>query len=414
VIVGTSPAVFDGADTTGNDKLNDNLFGSCCCAQGGPYLWKQVCDCMTSTYACNSTCLVKALREKGHYYRSVRELYHNVTERYPDVEDVWLSGHSLGGVVSSLLGLTYGLPTLTFEAFPDALAASRLGLPVPPGYKIGSHQSRGAGVGIYHFGHTADPIFMGTCNSASSFCTIAGYAFQGACHTGQTCVYDTVNDLGWRVGIGTHKINNVIKDVLEKYDAVPGCVEDIECVDCYSWKFYKSNSSDPTTSTSASSSSSSTSRTRTETCKTPGWWGCLDETTTSGPTTSTSTSSTSTSTCKTPGWFGCKDPTTTTTTTSSSSTSSTTAAPVPTITTPSTQPTSTTTCKTPGWFGCNDPTTTATTSAAPAKTAASTTPAPTAQPSASHLPTARRKGRCLSRNWYGVCKEYEDFKGELR
>ena len=32
---GTSLAVFDGTGTTTRDKLNDNLFGSCCCAQGG-------------------------------------------------------------------------------------------------------------------------------------------------------------------------------------------------------------------------------------------------------------------------------------------------------------------------------------------------------------------------------------------
>ncbi|CAZ80814.1 unnamed protein product [Tuber melanosporum] len=30
---GTSPAVFDGAETTTNDKINDNLFFSCCCAR---------------------------------------------------------------------------------------------------------------------------------------------------------------------------------------------------------------------------------------------------------------------------------------------------------------------------------------------------------------------------------------------
>ncbi|KAK4553539.1 putative lipase atg15 [Recurvomyces mirabilis] len=411
---GTSPAVFDGADTTGNDKLNDNLFGSCCCGQGGSWQWKQVCDCMTDTYTCNSTCLVKSLREKSHYYWAVRDLYHNVTERYPNSE-VWLAGHSLGGVVSSLLGLTYGLPALTFEAYPDAMAASRLGLPTPPGFKIGSHQSR-VSTGIYHFGHTADPIFMGTCNSATSFCSIGGYAFQGLCHTGHTCTYDTVGDLGWRVGIGTHKISNVIRDVIEKYDAVPTCEVDVDCQDCSLWKFFESNSSEPitTTTTKTSGSSSSYTRTRTETCKTPGWWGCLDESTTTERTTSSSssssTSSPTTSTCKTPGWFGCNDPTTTTTTTSSPPAIQTpSAAPAPSITTTS-SPTSTSTnlCETPGWFGCKDHAITSS-SAAPSSTIARTTPRVTgtvARPSGSGMPSPARR-KCVVRRWYGSCKDWE-------
>jgi len=432
---GTSPAVFDGIDTTGNDKLNDNLFGSCCCGQGGQILWKSVCDCMTGTYSCNNTCLVKSLRQKSHYYWAVRDLYHNVTERYPS-SDVWLTGHSLGGVVSSLLGLTYGLPTITFEAFPDALAASRLGLPTPPGYKIGAHQSR-SNLGIYHFGHTADPIFMGTCNSASSFCTIAGYAFQGLCHTGQTCIYDTVGDLGWRVGVGTHKIVNVIHDVLEKYDTVPGPGTDVDCQDCYNWKFYESNGTESTTTATSSSTSTSTTRTRTETCKTPGWWGCLDESTTTGPTTTTttssstssSTSSTSTSTCKTPGWFGCKDPITTTS--SSTITTTTTTAPGSTVPTTITS-SSTTTCKTPGYFfGCDDVTTT--TSATPKPTSTSSSakkthtatatddcksrewfgficvdPSPTTASlhSSTSAPPSARTRHCVSRHWYGSCKQW--------
>ena len=444
---GTSPAVFDGADTTGNDKLNDNLFGSCCCGQGGQYLWKQVCDCMTGTYQCNSTCLVKSLKTKSHYYWAVRDLYHNVTERYPN-SDVWLSGHSLGGVVSSLLGLTYGLPTMTFEAFPDAMAASRLGLPTPPGYQIGSHQSR-SDVQLHHFGHTADPIYMGTCNAASSFCTIAGYAFQGVCHTGKTCTYDTVGDLGWRVGIGTHKIVNVIRDVLEKYDTVPSCEADEECVDCYNWKFYESNGTESTTTSSMSSTSTAT-RTRTETCKTPGWWGCLDEstTTTATTTTSSSTTSTSTSTCKTPGWFGCKDESTTTSIATITTTS---AAPGSTTTVITTTSKSTSTC-TPGFFwGCDDDDlrTTTTTAATPKPTKTSThahktTSAPddeddctsreffglicvdpsppstnsVSTPSPTRLPTTKRK-HCVQRHWYGSCKEWQwedlvDPKWDLR
>lgn len=151
-------AVFDGAETTTNDKINDNLFFSCCCGQQGSFLWRQVCSCRTNTYKCNQTCLVEALLDENHYYRASLNLYGNVTELYPNAK-VWLAGHSLGGSVSSLLGLTFGLPVVTFEAVPEALAAARLGLPVPPGSVLGAPQTR-QHTGAYHFGQTADPIYM--------------------------------------------------------------------------------------------------------------------------------------------------------------------------------------------------------------------------------------------------------------
>ncbi|KAH8195021.1 hypothetical protein TruAng_010811 [Truncatella angustata] len=301
---GTSPAVFDGEGTTTNDKVNDNLFFSCCCAQQGQWSWHQVCDCATSTYSCNNTCVVKALRAENRYYQAARELYSNVTEIYPD-SNIWIVGHSLGGAVSSLLGLTYGLPVVTFEAVPEALAAGRLGLPVPPHADPQYPQTREY-TGTYHFGHTADPIYIGTCNGATATCSFAGYALESACHTGYECTYDTVGDKGWRVGIGTHKIRAVINDVIRKYDTVPECKYTPECRDCGNWKMYESNGTESTTSSSSSTTTkASKTRTRTATCETPGWWGCLDETTTTtGTTTSTtsSTTTTSTSTCKTPGW----------------------------------------------------------------------------------------------------------------
>ncbi|KAF2268055.1 alpha/beta-hydrolase [Lojkania enalia] len=388
---GTSPAVFDGSETTTNDKINDNLFFSCCCGQGGQYLWRQVCDCQTSAYTCNSTCLVSALRDKNRYYYAARDLYHNVTDLYPNA-DVWLTGHSLGGAVSSFLGLTYGLPTVTFEAVPEAMPAARLGLPTPPGHQVGALQTRRM-TGGYHFGHTADPVYMGTCNKASSSCTFGGYAMQSVCHTGFKCVYDTVGDLGWRVGIGTHKIVEVIKDVLEKYDEPAKCEQYTNCTDCYPWEFFESNGTETTATSSIATSTSSSSRTRTETCKTPGWWGCLDEDE-STTTTTTSTSSSSTSTCKTPGWFGCKDPTTTTTTTTTSPTlQSATPAPALTVTTTSSFPTgsASSSCKHPGWFGgCNDPT--------------------TPPPSSSTLTPTASTSSCTSKGWFGlICYREEDY-----
>jgi len=391
---GTSPAVFDGAETTTNDKINDNLFFSCCCGQGGQYLWRQVCDCSSTTYTCNRTCLVKNLKDENRYYRAAIDLYGNVTALYPN-SNVWLAGHSLGGAVSSLLGLTFGLPVVTIEAPAEALAAARLGIPTPPGSKPGAPQSR-AYTGAYHIGHTADPVFMGTCNSATAACTLGGYAMETQCHTGQTCVYDTVEDKGWRVGIGNHKISGVIKSVIEVYDGVPACTADTECIDCFNWKFFESNGSDTTTSRT---SSTSRTRTRTSTCKTPGWWGCLDEstTTTITSTSATTTKATSTTTsCKTPGWFGCNDPTTT---------SKARAAPTPTMTksamstehgssshwsTPSS--TSYSSCETPGLFwGCHDRTSTTRT--------VSITSSPTSQATVSRSSSSTT---CTSEAWFGL------------
>lgn len=421
-IKGTSPAVFDGDGTTTKDKLNDNLFGSCCCAQGGQYFWRQVCDCYSTTYTCNQTCLVKSLKSRNRYYRAAIELYSNVTELYPD-SNVWLTGHSLGGVVSSLLGMTFGLPTTTFEAYGDALAAGRLGLPAPPGGDPARPQRRQA-TGIYHFGNTADPVFMGTCNGATATCTLGGYAFESQCHTGSQCVYDTVGDLGWRVGIGNHKIRVVINDVLRKYDQPPKCVPDDECYDCFNWKYFESNGSDSTTTTTSSSTSS---RTRTSTCKTPGWWGCLDESSTStGTSTSTSTttsspsstSTTTTTTCKTPGWFGCNDPTTTT-----SRVATPLPAPSASLTATSTQSTSTnvasTSCHHPGFLGgCHDKTssrlahTTSRTASASSHcetpglffgchdkhtTGPTTTTAATSDPSKTH-----QSHHCTRKAWFGL------------
>lgn len=401
---GTSPAVFDGDGTTTNDKVNDNLFFSCCCAQQGPWTWHQVCDCATGTYSCNNTCVRQNLQEENRYYQAARELYANVTELYPD-SNVWLTGHSLGGAVSSMLGLTYGLPVVTFQAVPEALPVSRLGLPIPPGSDPDFPQTRDY-TGAFHFGHTADPIYIGTCNGATASCSFGGYALETACHTGHECVYDVVADKGWRVGLGTHKIRVVIHDVLEKYDTVPECKFTPECRDCANWKMYESNGTE--TTTTSSSSSSTKTRTRTETCKTPGWWGCLDETTTTTGT-STSTSSTTTSTtsttCKTPGWFGCKDQVTTTTPVTSPT------APRPTVTATSTSTSSkpegtTTSCATPGKFwGCYDETTTAshTTTAPHSITSAPATTAPTSSPTSSPADAPKT---CLHRNWFGFCKEW--------
>lgn len=84
---------------------------------------------------------------------------------YPHAQ-IWLVGHSLGGVVSSLLGLTFSLPTISFEAPPDRLAVRRLRLDMP-------REKRGMNP-VTHIYHTGDIMAVGKCRGVLSLCGRGG------------------------------------------------------------------------------------------------------------------------------------------------------------------------------------------------------------------------------------------------
>lgn len=83
----------------------------------------------------------------------MQRIYMSVNDKYPNAT-IWLTGHSLGGAIASLVGQTFGVPTVTFESPGDRLASRRLHMPQPPG---------ASDLPIWHFGHTADPLFIGVC-----------------------------------------------------------------------------------------------------------------------------------------------------------------------------------------------------------------------------------------------------------
>jgi len=276
---GNGGSTGDDGKTVELDKINDNLLFSCCCARVSS-LWKTVCDCYEKAYTCNQNCLENSLRKPDKYYKATLDIYRNVVEMYPDSE-VWVTGHSLGGALSSLLGRTYGLPVVTFEAPGEMLATKRLHLPMPPGIPIEMEH-------IWHFGNNADPIFMGVCNGPSSGCSIGGYAMESVCHSGLTCIYDTIKEKGWHVNLLNHRLKTVIDDVLIESNETAICVKPAPCIDCYDWKFVDhagdrfrkhrehmlTSSSLPTSiSSTVSSSSTSTTTSKERKCLKRTWYG---------------------------------------------------------------------------------------------------------------------------------------------
>jgi lipase ATG15 len=146
------------------------------------------------------------------------------------VRNIWLTGHSLGGGLAAMLGLAFDLPTVTFQSPGDLLAAQRLHLPLPEEDKLKD-------LPIWHFGHTADPIFMGKCNGVLSSCYIAGYALETGCHTGNACIYDTVKDFKWSPDIRRHRLGVVIDEVLSVYNDTAECMPQTNCTDCSAWNY---------------------------------------------------------------------------------------------------------------------------------------------------------------------------------
>ena len=151
----------------------------------------------------------------------IQNLYSNLSYIYPR-SDIWIIGHSLGGALGSLLGVTFGVPVVTFEAPGERMASQRLHLPSPvftiPRLahftSISPIPSQPSTHHVTHVYHTADPVPMGTCNGVLSSCSITGFAMESRCHLGKTIVYDTVSNLSWSVDLRSHPIANMIETIL--------------------------------------------------------------------------------------------------------------------------------------------------------------------------------------------------------
>ncbi|KAJ3129144.1 putative lipase atg15 [Nowakowskiella sp. JEL0407] len=271
-VKGTSAAFFGVGDvpTSARDKFNDNMMFSCCCAKPG-WTWKGICGCCTSPNRCDKNCLLDESSYETSYYNLAQTIFIAVAAMFPQAS-IWMAGHSLGGSLASLIGLTNGVPAFCYETPGDLMYASRIGLlpELPPigtksnkfpkilGNESADYSDYLEMLPIFHFGHTADPIFLGVCNGAGSSCWYGGFSMDSKCHAGKVCVYDaeasrnrqgggrTVdyknrNDIAVRQGtdMRTHGIEWVIKNILTKIDYVPECKVEQECSECDDWEFYE-------------------------------------------------------------------------------------------------------------------------------------------------------------------------------
>ncbi|OZJ03751.1 hypothetical protein BZG36_03069 [Bifiguratus adelaidae] len=217
------------------NRTLDNLLFSCCCGKAAtPY--KAVCDCAERRpNVCKQECVEDSLLTDDSYFKSVLQIVFEVIVLYPNAE-IWLTGHSLGGALASLVGMFFNFPAVAFENPGDRLAAQRLHLDwfKPRGWTFSDALT-------WHVGHTADPIFMGVCKGPTSPCWYTGYSMETKCRTGKSCVFNTVedDDYGWVMSINAHRIQFVIERLYKTWKKqVPEClVEEEDCVDCGLWQF---------------------------------------------------------------------------------------------------------------------------------------------------------------------------------
>lgn len=140
--------------------------------------------------------------------------------KYPDTL-FWLVGHSMGGAIASLIGARFSLPTVTFEAPGDRLAAMRLGLISTPDEATSLDY-------ITHVYNNVDPLAWGGCRGPLSICAQAGYAFESQCHTGRIAVYD-LKGRNWQHPILAHLLKSVISTIEDEEIPIPVAVPQADC-----------------------------------------------------------------------------------------------------------------------------------------------------------------------------------------
>lgn len=123
--------------------------------------------------------------------------------------------------MAALVGIKWSIPTVTFEAPGERLAALRMGL-------VSTAEEAVALSHITHVYNNIDPLAQGECTGSFSLCAQAGYAMEAKCHTSRIVMYD-LKKPGWSLALSAHRMQWVIA-LLEREDLeVPEAVPQLEC-----------------------------------------------------------------------------------------------------------------------------------------------------------------------------------------
>ena len=187
---------------------------SCCCAHSK---WKSaspdICECPVmgsrltgalfsrghnNNLQCDSNCINEFSNDPSTYFavlKSAIDEYMQQQSSTKEWDQVYFTGHSLGGALASLLAMDLMVSTkgrldvmaVAFGSPGDQLFATRTGLLDKRHSNDGGtfNQSR-----IHHIGLSTDPIFSGTCKGQYSLCNLAGYVMETGCHVGAVCLLD--------------------------------------------------------------------------------------------------------------------------------------------------------------------------------------------------------------------------------
>lgn len=198
-----------------NDKFNDNLFYN-----KNPFKkWDDRYPCESflkpdeNVDENNKQCYKESLNYPINYMKIIDKFYINANKYFHfNKKNVIITGHSLGGTLSTFLGLKYNHLVITYNSpgerhyinYSEAVNKDLI--------ELNQHN-------IYHYSLISDPISKGNCKIP---CHLAGYYLTNKCHFGYKCIYE--NSI--YEDIVHHTLNYMIK-VIKRMD-LPMC-EKIDC-----------------------------------------------------------------------------------------------------------------------------------------------------------------------------------------